>query len=557
MVFCVKHPEREADFHCGHCEEGWCAECVITKRMGGGRIHLCRVCKNPVTELAQYRPVEPFWRRLPHFFIFPFSREGWMLFAIWPVMALCLRAMALAGVGILPPLPLYIYGLYFSLLATMSSKLTSLAEGGRMEMPASLEYDNFIQSIFRPVWNFLGAIVSSFWFMVIAPALVFILVRMDVNAGIRVLTSAPMKVIHVVVFLFGLFLLPISLLVLGVTENLKNVQNPLFLVRQARKVPREYGIMLLFFYSALGAYFGIRFLLVRFIFNSSILGTVVYFLVDSELHLYLFLFFGHLLGYMAYQTRYKFGWWHDTRREPVFKVRGQEFKLSWKYEPPPGGVPAVGKGPGKIGVQAAAWTPVKKLDLEQEEKLRERVKQAAYLYEHGSDDQASVLFREVLEQEPENFEALRGMVMTAYRLEDYDTVKRYARLVAEALAQERALEALWDMYQDYQKDMPDFSLNPPELFALSDWLVSEGKHLEAGRILRELAVSYPDHPQAAEALYRCGELLLTCGKPDNAKNVFAGLLKRHPESEFAGKAREALERMKMEEEGGKVRSVIR
>ena len=84
----------------------------------------------------------------------------------------------------------------------------------------------------------------------------------------------------------------------------------------------------------------------------------------------------------------------------------------------------------------------------------------------------------------------------------------------------------------------------PELDRLARWLAGRDRKLEAARMLRELAVSFPDSEAAAPALLGCGELLLELGMADKARSILAAVQAKYPDSTAAGQARGLLEEMR-------------
>jgi len=109
------------------------------------------------------------------------------------------------------------------------------------------------------------------------------------------------------------------------------------------------------------------------------------------------------------------------------------------------------------------------------------------------------------------------------------------------LARQEAFDPLWETYQMMRTQDPNFLLRARDQIALSRWLVSESKPLDAARVLREVGVGKPDDPLAPKALYQCAELLWkSCGKPEVARQMFEYILKRYPQSAFGDQVRAAL-----------------
>jgi hypothetical protein len=546
MIDCAQHRQREADFHCPRCQEGFCRECIKIQPYGNTQLRLCPVCANPVTDLAPFMPLAPFWRRPGGLIAFPFTRGAWRYFLYWPLPAILMRMVAMLGLpeisyGMFAGQSLLIFTIYFGMLFLLFTKLVAWGERGKIEMPTALEFGGFSDSLFTPFLNFMGGFISVFFPLMSLPIVMWFVVLADYTKFGPAMVHPVTIAIAILLALAGIILLPMSFLVAGATSNMRLLQNPLFLLQEALKIKKEYALSLVFFYVPLALYFVIRALMDAYLWRISLLPAVLYYLIDTDLHLYLFLYLGHLLGVLGYQARFKLKWWPETEAEPVFWVGGQRVMLSWKYETPPEGEPVPRRVRPEDRHPARAEVASAPLDLERERALQAQVTEGMYLMDHGTPELARPKFKAVLAERADHFGALRGLVMAAFRLEDYDTVREYGRVVAEELGKQYAFEALWGMYQDYRQAIPDFTLAPPELIKLSDWLLQQQNHLDAARVLRELAVVYQAHPLAPEALYQCAQILMEQGgKPDTARSLLAALIKRYPDSEYAAKAQHRL-----------------
>jgi outer membrane protein assembly factor BamD (BamD/ComL family) len=62
--------------------------------------------------------------------------------------------------------------------------------------------------------------------------------------------------------------------------------------------------------------------------------------------------------------------------------------------------------------------------------------------------------------------------------------------------------------------------------------------------LQEIIDTYPDFSRMDEVVYLMGEVHLKLGKKDRAVDYFGKLIKDYPESEFAKKAKEQLDKLK-------------
>ncbi|MCG6981318.1 MAG: tetratricopeptide repeat protein [Deltaproteobacteria bacterium] len=73
---CSYHPAKPAHFECSKCDADYCAECVIKRAVPTyGRTetyYYCPKCQEIVERLDISDIIDPFWIRLPKFFIYPF-----------------------------------------------------------------------------------------------------------------------------------------------------------------------------------------------------------------------------------------------------------------------------------------------------------------------------------------------------------------------------------------------------------------------------------------------------------------------------------------------------
>jgi tetratricopeptide (TPR) repeat protein len=347
-----------------------------------------------------------------------------------------------------------------------------------------------------------------------------------------------------------------ALLIASVFGNFTGIFNLVNIFRQTNKVRSDYAALWLALI-VLGVGFGFaRHGLRTTLLTGSPPLVLLCYALDGFLQIWLALVVAHLLGYLYFQNRFKLAWFPEFEDAPEFLVAGKaadmrpdDAKFRARMAGPAGGAAIA----AAAGARAAAGPPGPR-PLAPEAVAEagavppgaaEKVAQGNFFIEHGSYDQALESFREALAEDPDNMGALRGLAQAGFRLDDHATVGVAGKRLGAELARQRAFEALWDMYQDYKNEIPAFTFEPDDLQSLSRWLEGEGQELAAARLLRELAVTYPDHADAPAALLRCGELLdAKCGMADTAGKVWQALVERYPESEAAGKAREFLARNK-------------
>lgn len=579
MITCMNHRNREADFHCSHCEIGLCKDCVNLKAWGTGRVESCPVCNNTVVNLAPYKPVPPFWTLIPQFLVWPFTNEGWMMFLGWAVVAVLLKGMGSIGGcwGVI------LLVAYFGLLFLYFYRVISKAEDGKFEVPDWSEFEGF-GAMISAIFHFLLATFSSFWPLAAWYLITYIWNRNDPYNWAYDVYSPLGKLVIVVTGLYGIAAIPMAYLVVGVSRNAALVLNPVFVFQQIQKIFKEYLIALLVIVIFLIVYFGVAVLLTLMVatMGGGILAGIISYIIDGDLQLYLFMILGHLLGYMAYQCRFKLIWWKDCQKEPVFLIAGKPASLDKKFTIIPKisapAKPATAKGASAssvvqsaIGAGAAAAVVAAATESSApntaasssapayrvvpppaesaasgagEAGVAAKLEEGMHYLEAGRYEEAEACFQAVLSNNPRHLPALRGMAMLALKKKDPEAALEYGRREADQLVKLQRFDTLWERYVELKKGAPNFILNAKDQFVLCRYLFQQGLFMETARTLRELAVAYPDDPISPKALYQCGELLRSkCGKPENAKQIYEYILKKYPDSPLIEQVKKALGEM--------------
>ncbi len=570
MINCANHSMREADYHCSRCQTGLCRDCINVKAFDRVKLEVCPTCGNPVTNLAPFKPVEPFWERIPQFLFWPLQGDSRMLLVGWGVFSLPILGLKSFCIAI--PFVMYaILGviltslIYYGLLIPYFYRVIAKSEEGDFSVPDFAAFGGFWDS-FVLILRFGMGCLAVFW-----PMAAFFIILLVLEGGS--FSGAGMAVISplgIMIFglagLAGLAFLPMALLIMGVFGNPGLVLNPVYMVSQIKKILMEYLIALAMIGGLLMVYTGVRivFHLVMAFIHYWVIKYILFFPIDGVLQLYLFMVIGHLLGYMAYQCRYKLKWAPGILAEPVFMVGGRAARLEYSRGPayripPPSGpatrpmasapgraaatlaAGAAGVAAGAAGAVAAAMPP----GGADAEELARRINDGMSMIEHGRFEEASALFQEVLSKNPTHLGALRGMAMTSLRMKDMEKFRQYSQQQGAELVRQQVFEVLWELVTETKKSVPGFTLTSKDQFALARWLAGRNLHLDAAKALREVAVAYPDDPLSPKALYQCGELLRDrCSKPDAAAQMFDYILKRYPEVAFADQVRAALGKLK-------------
>ncbi len=562
MIHCANHPERSATYHCPRCEKGFCAECVKVRPFKHTSVIMCARCSNSLTDLSPYIQIMPFWKNLRNVFTVAFTEYGPVMMAVFVALATMLRTLygyvffaeEFENMGMESfwrATIMVAYSTFFSFMIPYFYLSVSWVEDGRFGLPRARPGTSPLQDFGLAYVRLFVAALGMFW-----PLVLIILSLNSVyywpDVWVRYVFLSFFLVVGGIYFSQAIYMFPMSLLIQGVFKSGSKAFDLRFISSQVQKIKDEYRrafavIAGIFIVYAL-ARTALHALLPEKSFSKYVIYHVLFYVVDGAAHVYMLITVAYLMGYLSYQTRYKLKWWRETEEEPTFRVDGKPTTPFWSpgEETYGAGVALAAAAVAKSGRDVAAGPggaapPEAGRDLGRDIELSEKVMHGNYLIEHGSFDQAKVLFAEVLAADPENLGGLRGIMVASYHLGDQETVKKYGRELARDFVRQYALEALFDMYEDYRKTIPDFTFDPPELMAVADWAEKAGKPLEAARMLREYGVLYKDDPRAAEALYRCGEILMMkCAMRENAANVLSALIERYPDSEHAARAAELL-----------------
>ena len=74
---CDYHPTRTGHWFCSTCNATMCPDCVVTREKGeyfkDELLYFCPKCNRPAEWCGVENIIDPFWKRLPKIFAYPFS----------------------------------------------------------------------------------------------------------------------------------------------------------------------------------------------------------------------------------------------------------------------------------------------------------------------------------------------------------------------------------------------------------------------------------------------------------------------------------------------------
>lgn len=230
-TFCMYHPTKPALWFCQSCDAYFCSECITEQSISGGFnkkgvVYLCPKCSSLSERLAIQNIVEPFWNRLPKFFLYPFS-----IITVIFVVVLSIFLTMFSAPGILSKI---LQMLFFGILLKYCFAIIRETARGNMSPPKIDE--NTITGDFVIVGKYL---VLCALFIIIAAAVFVACITMGMNTQIAILAA-------VFTYYFCLvFIFPATVIVLAANESLIDAVNPMISLRIAFRIGSSYFLMAL------------------------------------------------------------------------------------------------------------------------------------------------------------------------------------------------------------------------------------------------------------------------------------------------------------------------
>jgi len=274
---CTFHPTRTGHWICPNCNVAFCEECVLKREKGGYEknavIHLCPKCNVSVTWAGVSGIIDPFWKRLPKIFLYPFSLQP-VLFMI----AICVAGMFFSGPGLVNRLISFV--IWGAMLKYAFSALKATASGNLRPPPITVE----------TVSDDFGLVLKQMClFGVVGFVLALAFAKLGVLAGY---------------FLLILLLLsiPAMVILLATTGSFFCALNPMLFIPLMLRIGWGYLGMYLFLILLLGAPAA----LARLIFPlfPPLLVTFIFLLAKNFYTLMTY----HLMGYVLLQYHQEIGY---------------------------------------------------------------------------------------------------------------------------------------------------------------------------------------------------------------------------------------------------------
>lgn len=285
-TFCNYHPTKKAHWVCPSCEVNYCQECVdnrVVDQHGKKKVyHFCPECNVEAERGAFEDIVEPFWFRIPKFFIYPFNPRPLILMLVLSFLSVLLIFPSLLSLLI----QIFIAGLF---LKYAFSALKNTANGSFQ--PPKIDSKTLLED-FSIVFKQLGMFII-------------------IGYGFYKVTQMAGIIIGLVFLGFAVLSIPAMIIVLVGTNSLLQAINPAMFVVMAWRIGWSYLLMYFFLMLLIAA--------------PAVLGQYIVGYLPVKLHLFLLklaqnyytLISYHLMGYVIFQYHEEIGYDVDFEEEEL------------------------------------------------------------------------------------------------------------------------------------------------------------------------------------------------------------------------------------------------
>lgn len=283
--YCCYHPTVQAYWRCPTCDSAFCNNCVdkrVVEQYGAkNTYHFCPKCNVEVERIAFEDTVDPFWNRLPKFFVYPFKP--------WPLILMVVLAILFSifpGKGLFGLLMRFAF---WAVILKYSYAVLKNTARGQINTPPKINSSTIsdeFEIVFKQIILFFILIFAFFW-----------------------VTRTFGPLIGILFACFLILSLPSIIIVLVTTNSLLHAINPIIFVGMAIRIGWSYLVMYLFLIMLLGA----PAVLWRYIL--SYFPTALYpFLLFSAKAYYTIVAY-HLMGYVLFQYHEEIGYHVDLDDE--------------------------------------------------------------------------------------------------------------------------------------------------------------------------------------------------------------------------------------------------
>lgn len=479
---CASHPTRSAWWQCPNCTTYLCPQCIVHRKggySGSDDYFLCPKCHIQAAQLDTSNFIEPFWRRLHKFFVYPFSS----IQSIILIFGLALLSTLFTKSGLIG---VFLRLIPWALMVKYSFEALRATSEGNFKPPAlsSNTLSENIDIVFKQIVLF------------IALNLIFFLFIAQMNPFFWIIFGA--------VIIIGL---PAMIIILAINEDLGQALNPVYFLGMAIRIGWGYLLLLFFLALLMIAPSALGYAIIRHMPES----TQLYLWMAAKNYYTLVAY--HLMGWMILQYHEKISYQISiaTLLASVFSEVKKEQKSP--HEAPPA-----------ASREAALLVEV-----------------APLIQEGNLDGAIAVIQRETDPlrisdlQLSERYVNLLTMRQRNEELDGY--IPHHLDLLIKADQKDKAME-LYSVCMS--KD--NFTATPLALFRIASWFNEKGDPKNAVQTLNLLTKSHPQDTLVPKAYFRAAQILHEkLMNTEKAKKVLSALINKYPQHEIASFARNYLE----------------
>lgn len=275
-VFCKYHPSTPARWQCQPCRVDFCTSCARPDK--DGEAPVCPLCGQRTTSLGAGNLIQPFWLRIPRFFLFPAYPVPLLLMLALTVLSTLLASGSLMGVLFMLAISVVFYKYAFVILEDTAQgylkprPITGSVITDELELP----FKQLLLIIVLGVLNY----------------------QVLVNFG-----GGP----FVLIALSSVAIFPAAIMVLAVEHSFFKAVNPLMLLVTIKRIGPSYFIMCFFLVLLLSGGAIASDLLLK------VLPQSLWFASSNFISMYFILIMYNMMGYVIYQYHEQLG--HDVTEE--------------------------------------------------------------------------------------------------------------------------------------------------------------------------------------------------------------------------------------------------
>ena len=453
QIFCKYHPDKPASWVCRHCQINYCKSCIVTEDTN---MPPCPVCQRAMESLGSGNVIQPFWQRIPKFFLYPLNVTPLVIMTVIAGMQFLLAGSLW---GLVFSLVLFVVFIKYAYIV-----LEQTAQGNLK--PRNLEAGDLTEELELPFKQLLIVVLLG------------LLQGLFQKIGLWFIGA-----------LFTSLILPACIMVLAIEHSFFRAINPLVLVGVVHRVGVQYFTMCVFLFLLLISSNVAKGLFYNYL-PDIITPATMWFV-----NMYFILIMFHMMGYVLLQYHEELGF--TLEDEIVEKIDGID---STQEQDPGLNDVTILYHEGKIEeaqsklAELIKATPGNMIYRERIHKLLINTKNIPALREYSGE----YITRLMSEQRPSEAQRVFSDCYKVDKSFKYGTgTQRHA--MAELLFKNGQSRAALSLLNNLHKDHPGYE-HIPEAYLLVAKILFESFNEEekAKQILEFVKTKYPHYAQISE-----------------------------------------------------------